>query len=1431
MVYEAYPMIVHNLDFDIEEECDETRFLEEFHPYSLKIQIIAADIVISHLSCSSIRYGNLASLQLQAKRSKDLEKVQLINQYIASKGWNWIAGDNKLLAQYYFVKATQFGFEKYNVRGFDFYISGEFKYVSSRDFIMNSGTLRNEFNWISKHDANVPGTPYYSEEGEGWLTGLRSQYDCGACWVFSSIASVEAVANLYFNQHCDYDLSEHDVLCCSGGGTCEGGSTSDALDYLNITGTFNEENYPYNENGPWYYHECCDDNLGNPAYNLKCGPPSEVLKSLDIIKTSLINKGPIVTSILNESLRLHHAVSLIAYYTDEENYLWFRFKDSDQARYWTTRLAWSDIENMYSVGTSITIADGPTPERIKWDMDNDGYYNWGIGSFPPGWVPPCDQQTEPDWNDHDKHTGPHDANYEGIPINPGIKVNFISGQSLTSESVTANSFLSFCSNDLFNGHELHFRIENPGNAQLNLDRVQVSEHGKVEIIYVPGGSPDFDITEENLPSYKICKSSQSDFIVDYTGTEQGDLTKIKIHVNEDVDLPDFEFILLHNDCITEPGIIRITQDDTWSGYELKTMDYQVVSGVTLRVTGEIAMSPYSDIFVEPGASLIIDGGRLTSTCGGLWNGIDLWGDWRRPQVDEDQGTIRVINGGIIEFARCGVENIIYNVNLSICTGGIIYADHRVFKDNLIGVRFWPYHNYVPISHRQIDNFSRIKNSEFVTTSELYERGFDPQKFISMQEVEGISILGCNFHNQLESSELSQNQRSGYGISATEAQFIINNICLDPIVIPCLGYKPCRFQNLEYGIWAGYTTTSLTTIIRNSEFINNLTGIDLYASTSADIAQNIFEVRKADQVPFYETTYCGLYLDNSTGYKVQENSFFTFLNEQQKENQVSVGLTINNSGEENNEIYNNAFDGLYTGIIAQEVNRNEEGNHGLQIKCNNFSNGIFDIAVTKDIQSTGITGIARDQGSGENVIDPTLPAGNRFTFIEPGENPENEGNYFNSCENITYWHHADANGFNIIPDRHTPAPMVDPKPEGYGKKFKPEQSCPSNLSGGGSGILEQKANMISFSQKADSIQTLLGLLIDGGNTEGLLSDIQNCWPEDAYELYSGMISKSPYLSDTSMIKAIEKEDVLLSGMITDVLVANPQSAKSERVMSTVDGRSNPLTEDQLADIGEGRFIHGAKESLQSQHSRYLYLKDILKNDLVSLYKSDTLSESPIDSIINILNIQSNLTNEYLKAFEYLKKGDSAYVINTLDDIPLNYNLTVPQENEHELYQDYFNLLLSQDTVNSAIFKMDSLDKSNVYQVMNSSNGLLKSLARNILIANDSLDYVRQILLPRPGLKSAKVRIWPVKQIQSENVMKIYPNPAKNLVILEILLKDEPINASINFTDIRGVILKSYLLENQFDYLVIPLSDFPAGNVFCQLTINNIITEVRKLIIAK
>ena len=112
-------------------------------------------------------------------------------------------------------------------------------------------------------------------------------------------------------------------------------------------------------------------------------------------------------------------------------------------------------------------------------------------------------------------------------------------------------------------------------------------------------------------------------------------------------------------------------------------------------------------------------------------------------------------------------------------------------------------------------------------------------------------------------------------------------------------------------------------------------------------------------------------------------------------------------------------------------------------------------------------------------------------------------------------------------------------------------------------------MIALSDyKTDSIQNIIDILKDGGSTEDLKWEVDMSTSQQTYEVFNELMNNSPYISDTIMKSAIEKEDVLPNVMIRDVMVANPHNAKDDALLEKIDERTNPMPGYMKAQILQG-----------------------------------------------------------------------------------------------------------------------------------------------------------------------------------------------------------------------------------------------------------------------
>ena len=372
-----------------------------------------------------------------------------------------------------------------------------------------------------------------------------------------------------------------------------------------------------------------------------------------------------------------------------------------------------------------------------------------------------------------------------------------------------------------------------------------------------------------------------------------------------------------------PEQMDIFQSTIWSGSKFLIGEYLIKNGATLTITSEIKCSPNTKFIVEPGGSLIIDGGKLTNACESkMWQGIVVLGDPQQDQTPYTQGTVELRNGAIIENAICGISVADYNGLNS--TGGLVFASNAIFKNNLSSVEYFPYYNTE-------DNQGGFWGCLFtVDGNNLFEEnGVIFDSHVKLWGVNGVTFSGCSFINV--------NETGGKGIYAQDAGFNIYAICKKATTEPCrpcpsLYATPCIFENLKYGIFTNNTGNPYYLSIDRTEFNNNKTSVYINSSNNYSLTDNRF----SDIINF------GLISKSSSGYNIVRNKF-----DGTCPSNKNTGILTSNSGVAENIINNNSFENLKFGLMTKFINGVDTLPHystGLQFLCNNFTDNYIDIFV-------------------------------------------------------------------------------------------------------------------------------------------------------------------------------------------------------------------------------------------------------------------------------------------------------------------------------------------------------------------------------------------------------------------------------------------------------------------------------------------------------
>jgi len=844
----------------------------------------------------------------------------------------------------------------------------------------------------------------------------------------------------------------------------------------------------------------------------------------------------------------------------------------------------------------------------------------------------------------------------------------------------------------------------------------------------------------------------------------------------------------------------------------------ITNGAELKITSTINMAEDKTITVKPGSYLRINGGTITNACERLWGGILIEGNSSLNQVPySNQGRVAISANSTISNAYIALRNHGLKPDGSpnwSTTGGFVKATGSHFINNKWDLKTLPYQTTWSNGNPR-DDQTQFTSCEFTINDDYNGTNLPPR--IVLYKVYNVRFNNCSFsdnRSELESFE------KGDGLYTLDASFTVKNY--DPETI-----TNTIFKNLRYGIQSWGIDNPLSSINIEGMDFECYRGVYFNGVENAKINKNNFDVDiYNEQDANAENMSYGVYLDMCKSYMVEENYLHSNLTDIPDPQGGSVGIVLHNLHKENTEIYNNEIEDFLVGIEAIGQNRNPDpaSLEGLELLCNRFyDNSYSQVAYRANIFITEnpndpneIIGISKNQGEFQSA--PTAPAGNLF-----GINSSVNFVEYNNEQGTTinYFHHATGSYPNIVPSTIN----VNLINVGNSLYTIEEQTCPSSFAN----PREEEELLVLKTTSLNEIETNtseLELLVDGGSTSQLQSEVVSATNQTAYNNYIDLMQHAGFISEDVLKELSAQENSFSQGMIRNVLVANPHSAKSTDVQDNLDSRSNQLPQYMRDQIDQGLSHLSSKEFLELSIAQSKRKMDKAISEAYNIYSGDTINDRSAD-IVALYSNTGDINFDY-KLVEFYDDTDNEVLADALLEVIDSNGLSSDEQNYHNNFINYRTLLKNWTIADKDLSALDSIDIATLIEYSFLSN-TISSKAMTLLKLNGQLDYNEPLNMPTAGEKSN------TNVEKSENKMNefftVYPNPAKQYITVDYNINGFESNASLIIRNSTGKEVINVSLINARNQEIVDVSSLSSGHYTCTFYVDKEIQETQKLIISK
>ncbi|MEO0898882.1 MAG: T9SS type A sorting domain-containing protein [Bacteroidota bacterium] len=839
---------------------------------------------------------------------------------------------------------------------------------------------------------------------------------------------------------------------------------------------------------------------------------------------------------------------------------------------------------------------------------------------------------------------------------------------------------------------------------------------------------------------------------------------------------------------------EIASDQTLGTGESQNFSEDIIvkSGARWTVRGTVNMAQHKKIIVESGGELLLDGGIITSPCDGFWQGIVLAGDSTTYQQGlfptNTQGKVRTTNGAIIEHAITGISTIL---NKKTGSGGIIDASATTFQNNICDIEYGEFKNINPSSNLEASNMGSFSNCTFKITDEFRGTYISPR--INFNGVRGIELTACGFIN-LNSSPQINAEPDLCGIRSFDSNFFLRGACQTSASggSGCVTYVPLSstFENFRVGVDARKIVGNPTFTIDGIVFKNNVVGVAVSAVDQAHILRSTFETGRPAYIA--TSTRTGVLLTSSTAYWVEGNTFTG------SNNDTEIGVYVNNSGPEENEIFRNTYTNLAVANFAVGDNRqntNSRTDPGLQFLCSNESQNIRDILVG------GGEGIRFYQGRPDNV--------------GTGTNAESDGNIFsqpsqliihNNYENLST---NDLSRFFYSSNTQELAGSVNSNKitqiNGNENTCVPDPLLIPQILLPNSQITAINQFNIQLNQYSNSIY-LLETIIDGGNTQALQNQVQFTWSNDAWEMRDQLMAQSPNLSQEILAEAAYT-GTLPDALLMEVLLANADVCQDEEFLSMLENDiPNPLPSYMIDILSQAQEPASYKQDIQKQVVyHHEQLSNISNEIMSSILNKDELNS---DSLRTWLAKGYTHISKYRIAESYLQDKLYTQASSTITGLDQQYDYLDESGSDYDDYETLFSLKANILENQASLANTTLSQRNQINTLALEEDGPSSIIAKNWLCYLDgNCDDIEVPNVPNSTPARKRSSSGNVNNILT--YVEVRPNPAKDYVEFVYQLPEEVEGAQITIYDIHGRMVHAIPLSQVRSQKLWDTREVPSG----------------------